>query len=88
MLIPYDALLQLPPATLDNLIKEYLFTQIEDGSFGQTDDAQLQNAINQCKQALKQGELIVEFSEEDESIAIRQKQQIIHPNSDDKEPFF
>ncbi|WP_144211178.1 YheU family protein [Shewanella donghaensis] len=83
MLIPYDALLQLPQDTLNNLIKEYLFTQVEDGSFGQLDNQQLQNAIDQCKQALKQGELKVEFSEEDESIAIRQKDHLAYPTHND-----
>lgn len=33
MLIPYESLLQLPKETLDNLIKEYLLSQVEDGSF-------------------------------------------------------
>ncbi|GIU48855.1 MULTISPECIES: YheU family protein [Shewanella] len=79
MLIPYEALLQLPQETLNNLIKEYLLTQVEDGSFGQLDDHQIEAAIEKCKQSLKQGELKVEFSEEDESIAIRHKDQIIYP---------
>lgn len=72
MLVPYDALQQLPDETLESLIKEYLFSQVEDGSFSDTDDETLKLAINKCKQALKQGVLVVEYSEDDESIAIRQ----------------
>jgi len=72
MLVPYDALLQLPNETLERLIKEYLFSQVEDGSFSDTDDETLKRAIDKCKQALKQGVLVVEYSEDDESIAIRQ----------------
>ncbi|WP_119967940.1 YheU family protein [Shewanella japonica] len=82
MLIPFEALQQLPPDTLNNLIKEYLFTQVEDGSFGQLNDDQIQLAIEKCKQSLKQGELKVEYSEDDESIAIRHKDQIIYPTTD------
>ncbi|RTR30563.1 YheU family protein [Shewanella atlantica] len=72
MLVPYDALQQLPDETLESLIKEYLFSQVEDGSFSGTDDETLKLAIVKCKQALKQGVLVVEYSEDDESIAIRQ----------------
>ncbi|MCL1066761.1 YheU family protein [Shewanella olleyana] len=82
MLIPYEALLQLPQDTFNNLIKEYLLTQVEDGSFGMLDDQQLATAIEKCKQSLKQGELKVEFSEEDESIAIRHKDHIIYPTAE------
>jgi uncharacterized protein YheU (UPF0270 family) len=76
MLVPYDSLVQLPTETFEGLIKEYLFTQLEDGSFSNTDADGLKTAIIQCKQALKQGILVVEFSEEDESIAIRQRDQM------------
>ena len=78
MLVPYDSLAQLPTETFEALIKEYLFTQLEDGSFSNTDADGLKRAIEQCKQALRQGILVVEFSEEDESIAIRQKEQLSH----------
>lgn len=76
MLVPYDALLQLPQDTVNNLIKEYLFTQLEDGSFSHTDDDALKNAMIKCHQALKSGTLVVEFSEEDESIALRHKDNV------------
>ncbi|WP_434928272.1 YheU family protein [Shewanella sp. HL-SH8] len=77
MIIPYSALHGLEGDTLNNLIKEYLFTQVEDGSFSELDSQQLLNMIKQCKQALKQGELVVEYSEEDESVAIRHIKNII-----------
>lgn len=76
MLIPYEALLQLPQETLANLIREYLFGQVEDGSFASLDEQELAQAIVQCQQALKQGKLKLEYSEDDESFAIRSADQI------------
>ncbi|MCT8865690.1 YheU family protein [Shewanella xiamenensis] len=76
MLIPYDALLQLPKETLANLIREYLLGQVEDGSFTSLDEQELSGAIVQCQQALKQGKLVLEYSEEDESFAIRHADQV------------
>ncbi|WP_298776449.1 YheU family protein [uncultured Shewanella sp.] len=76
MLVPFDTLQQLPQDTVNNLIKEYLLTQVEDGSFSHTDDKALESAMIKCHQALKTGTLMVEYSEEDESIAIRHKDNI------------
>jgi len=76
MLIPYDALLQLPKETLTNLIREYLLGQVEDGSFTSLDEQELSVAIVQCQQALKQGKLVLEYSEDDESFAIRHADQV------------
>ncbi|QFU24403.1 YheU family protein [Shewanella eurypsychrophilus] len=76
MLVPYESLQQLPSETIENLIKEYLFTQVEDGGFADTDNEALKSATHQCKALLKQGVLVVEFSEDDESIAIKQAQHI------------
>lgn len=78
MLIPYDVLLQLPKETLANLVREYLFGQVEDGSFASLDEQEmsLSLAIAQCQQALKQGKLLLEYSEDDESFAIRPADQI------------
>ncbi|AUD59234.1 hypothetical protein AYJ58_06890 [Shewanella sp. Pdp11] len=76
MLIPYEALLQLPKETLANLIREYLLSQVEDGSFASLDEQELAQAIVQCQQALKQGKLKLEYSEDDESFAIRSADQI------------
>lgn len=76
MLIPYDALLQLPKETLANLIREYLLGQVEDGSFTSLDEQELSAAIAQCQQSLKQGKLVLEYSEDDESFAIRHADQV------------
>ncbi|GIU04549.1 YheU family protein [Shewanella glacialipiscicola] len=76
MLIPYETLLQLPKETLVNLIREYLLGQVEDGSFASLDEQELSQAIVQCQQALKQGKLKLEYSEDDESFAIRSVDQI------------
>ncbi|WP_418358146.1 YheU family protein [Shewanella basaltis] len=76
MLVPYEALLSLPQETLQAMIKEYLLTQLEDGSFSDVNEEQLFQATERCKLALKKGELVVEYSEDDESIAIRHREQI------------
>lgn len=81
MLVPYEALLQLSAATLDNLIREYLLSQIEDGSFSDLDEIAVQRASERCRHALQTGELVVEYSEEDESVAIRSREQIIQRTS-------
>ncbi|MDF0535529.1 YheU family protein [Shewanella yunxiaonensis] len=85
MLIPYESLLRLPTSTVDNLIREYLLSQVEDGSFNELNDKAIQAATEKCRQALKKGELIVEYSEDDESVAIRSREQIIQrtPLSED-----
>ncbi|MCL1039288.1 YheU family protein [Shewanella submarina] len=77
MLIPYNSLLELPEETLNNLIREYLFTQVEDGGFDTLSGDSLKHAMSRCRDALKRGELVVEYGEEDESIAIRNRDQII-----------
>lgn len=76
MLIPYETLLQLPKETLANVIREYLLGQVEDGSFASLDEQELMQAIVQCQQALKQGKLKLEYSEDDQSFAIRSADQI------------
>lgn len=76
MIVPFSTLSQLPTETLNNLMKEYLLTQIEDGSFDSIGEHSLEAAMAHCLQALKQGRLLVEFSEEDESIAIRSQDDI------------
>lgn len=78
MIIPYHALQSLDTDTLNNLIKEYLFSQVEDGCFSELNQHQILVMIQQCKQALKQGELLVEYSEEDESIAIRHHKNMVN----------
>ncbi|MGS0676065.1 YheU family protein [Shewanella sp. 125m-1] len=80
MLVPYESLSQLPSDTFDNLIKEYLISQVEDGSFSGDGQHSMKKAIVQCKAALKQGILVVEYSEEEESIGIRRKEDIVIHN--------
>ncbi|MGS0693678.1 YheU family protein [Shewanella sp. 0m-4] len=77
MLVPYESLSQLPSDTFYNLIKEYLISQVEDGSFSGDGQHSMEKAIVQCKAALKQGILVVEYSEEEESIGIRRKEDIV-----------
>ncbi|WP_028766038.1 YheU family protein [Shewanella fidelis] len=77
MLVPYESLTQLSSDTFNNLIKEYLISQVEDGSFSGEGKHSMERAIDQCKAALKQGMLVVEYSEEDESIGIRRKEDIV-----------
>ncbi len=76
MLVPFEALQTLPKETLDNLIREYLFSQVEDGSFVELGDESNQQATAKCMMMLKKKELLVEYSEEDESIAIRSREEI------------
>jgi len=83
MLVPYEALLSLPQETLQRMIKEYLFSQLEDGSFSDADEQQLIRAMEQCKLALKKGDLVVEYSEDDDSIAIRQREHISRSSSNE-----
>lgn len=76
MLIPYEALGQLPVDTLNNLIREYLLTQVEDGSFASLDNDGLERAIAHCKTLLKKGELVVEYSEDNDSVGIRHRSEL------------
>lgn len=76
MLVPFEALQSLPKATLDNLIREYLLAQVEDGSFIELDDEAIERATSNCLMMLKKKELLVEYSEDDESIAIRTREEI------------
>ncbi|SDJ60520.1 hypothetical protein SAMN04488540_11085 [Ferrimonas sediminum] len=72
MLIPYhDLKSALSPEAFANLIKEYLLQQIGDQGFDQLDGDSVDQALPRIEAALKRGELVVEFSEEEESVAIR-----------------
>ncbi len=77
MIVPYESLSRLPEDTVDSLIKEYLFSQVEDGSFTTMESEQIEQALAQCRRMLKQGTLVVEYSENDESIGLRHIDQII-----------
>ncbi|ABZ78141.1 protein of unknown function UPF0270 [Shewanella halifaxensis HAW-EB4] len=82
MLVPYESLTQLPSETFDNLIKEYLISQVEDGSFSGDGEHCMDKATIQCKAALKQGILVVEYNEEEESIGIRRKEDVVYQEVD------
>lgn len=73
MLISFESLQELPQETLNNLIREYLLTQVEDLNFERLDISSIDEAILRCKQALKSGTLLVEYGEQDQSIAIKHK---------------
>ncbi|GLS83353.1 YheU family protein [Paraferrimonas haliotis] len=79
MLIPYESLQALDPDTLENLIKEFIYRQVEDLNISQLDDAKMTEAIALCKRRLAKGELMVEYSEDDESVAIKDKEQLLKP---------
>ncbi len=77
MLIDYPTLRQaLAPDTLDNLVREFLIRQIGDEGFDQVDPAQLAEGMAKVHKALQVGDLVVEYSEEDESVAIRPREEV------------
>ncbi|GLP95784.1 YheU family protein [Paraferrimonas sedimenticola] len=71
MLIPYQSLQELPVETLDALIMDYLYQQVEDGNLANLDSDSKAAARSKVKALLKRGELVVEYAEESESIAIK-----------------
>jgi len=78
MLIDFDTLItELAPETLDNLIREHLYRQISDEGFDQLSNDQLTQAMEAVKQSLKQGELVVEYAEANDSIAIKNKEELV-----------
>ncbi len=62
MLIPWNT---LEETTLDNLIKEYIYRELEDH---QLTEMTLDKWIQQLKLALKNNQLVIEWSEEKESV--------------------
>ncbi len=78
MLIDYATLKNaLPAETLDNLIREYLLGQVGDEGFDLLTPQRLAAAISQGHLALQRGELVVEFSEQEESVAIRRADDVV-----------
>ncbi|WP_298443674.1 YheU family protein [uncultured Ferrimonas sp.] len=67
--------------TIDNLLREYLLTQVGDVGFDTTEANQLGDAIVMARAALAKGELVVEYSEDDDSIAVRRAEDIIQRDS-------
>ena len=76
MLIPFETIKTLPQETVNNLIREYLLTKVDDINFESLDSNAIDAAIDQCKKALESGLLMVEYGEEDESISIRHTDEI------------
>ncbi len=78
MLIHYATLKQAVSATaIDNLLREYLFREVSDTGFDELDELQLQQAIMAAQGALQRGELVVEYSEVDESISVRRADELL-----------
>lgn len=77
MIIPYESLLQLEAATLNNLIHEYLLSQVESGQFCELSQDKLDTMTDKCKLALKRQELLVVYSEQHESIGIKHKDEVL-----------
>ena len=53
------------------------------GSFDTMSGDALTAAITKCRQSLAQGELVVEYSEDDESVAIRRCEDVIYTDPSD-----
>ena len=78
MLIDYATLKSaLDPDTLNNLCREFLIRQIGDEGFDHTDSAGLADGIAKVQHALARGELVVEYSEAEESVAIRRREELV-----------
>ncbi|WP_345315211.1 YheU family protein [Ferrimonas gelatinilytica] len=77
MLIDYATLKEaLPPETLENLIREYLLGQVGDEGFDELTPERLADSAARAHHALRLGELVVEFSEQEESVAIRRADEV------------
>ncbi|MFI3246897.1 MAG: YheU family protein [Ferrimonas sp.] len=78
MLIHYTTLTQAVSATaINNLLREYLFREVSDTGFDELSELQLQQAIVAAHKALQRGELVVEYSEIDESISVRRADELL-----------
>lgn len=64
MIVPWQ---ELAPETLQNVIREYVLSKLEDY---QMESTQMESWIEQVYQKLKSGEAVVEWSEEHESVTI------------------
>lgn len=64
MIIPWQ---ELDPDTLDNVIREYVLSKLEDY---QMESTQMFEWINQVKSQLRSGEAVIEWSEANESVTI------------------
>lgn len=75
MLIPYT---ELSRPALRGLISQFLLSQIDDGWDGDVDtDTNAQRVID----ALKRGDLVISYSEAEETAAIRAADEVAQPQS-------
>jgi len=64
MIIPWQ---ELEQDTLDNVIREYVLSKLEDY---QMESTQMSEWIGQVKRQLRNGEAVIEWSEANESVTI------------------
>lgn len=74
MIIPFDS---LPPETLDNLLKEHIYREGTD--YGEQ-EVPLDTQINQLKQQLRYGNIVLVYSELHESVNLLPKAQFDDEN--------
>lgn len=70
MIISFEELQTLPQQTVDNVIKEYIYQQVEDGNIDSLSASSTEAIIQTIYDKLKKKELAVEYSEEHQSVAI------------------
>ncbi|GGX75716.1 YheU family protein [Saccharospirillum salsuginis] len=70
MIIPVD---QLNPDTLNQVIREFLMRQGEDWGLA---EGHLDDAIQQARDALVQGNLVLYWDENEESLTILSKEEV------------
>ncbi|GLO62137.1 UPF0270 protein [Vibrio sp. MACH09] len=70
MIVPWQ---QIAPETLENLIKEFV---LREGTDYGTEEATLEDKIQQVHLLLQQGEAVVLFSELHESVDIKLKREL------------
>lgn len=70
MIISFEELQTLPQQTVDNVIKEYIYQQVEDGNVDSLNASSTETMMQIIYNKLKKKELAVEYSEEHQSVAI------------------
>lgn len=72
MILNSEDLKHLSACSLNNLIKEYLLMQLEDGRLEDYTKSAFEQGIKHVKTQLEEGSLVVEYSELHESITIKE----------------